>query len=85
MRYPCGDARGDANLLGHGNENLRFWSETILKSMREIFIIYYSLFFGGFYSTYLEKIQTTEFSAIFEMRLFSVHKWPLQEQEWSKW
>ena len=31
--------------LGHQNENLRFWSETIWKSMREIFIIHYSLFF----------------------------------------
>ena len=30
-----------------GNENLRFWSETILKSMREIFIIHHLLFLGG--------------------------------------
>ena len=38
--------------------------------MREIFIIHYSLFFGGFYSTHFENFQITEFSAIFEMRLF---------------
>ena len=53
--------------LGHGDENLRFWSETILKSMREIFIIHFSLFFGEFYSTYFENVQKSKFSAIFGM------------------
>ena len=70
-------------LLGHGNENLRFWSDTILKSMREIIIIHY--FSRGFYFAYFENFQIAEFSAIFEMRHFLVHKWLLQEQKWSKW
>ena len=81
---------GGANLafLGHQNENLRFWFETIWKSMRKIFIIHYSLFFLSshrqLHAIFLVWIFDF-FRSKFAKCHFQVQKRLLFEQESSEW